>query len=260
MLKEETNKRKYYQKLCKILNKKIKKLYKTLIDNSIHISNISNIEDTKIRNDLDISKIVSAKKNNNNVKDSKILKVTNTNLIDFTTIGRSLTMSLKNKIRKLSYRPDKNPVDIKKLKNCKTKLEKNKLNKKKTKSNAKPSNKSKKNSLISYNISKSFNKEDNNENNELNKFLQLAKSDKNTNKLKQNYFKDKSSNNAININRMNLSSIFSDNSQNSILDSKRKKRNAIIETDDSKKKFNIDYNNIKKKNNLLSLENNHIIK
>ena len=260
MLKEETNKRKYYQKLCKILNKKIKKLYKTLIDNSIHISNISNIEDTKIRNDLDISKIVSAKKNNNNVKDSKILKVTNTNLIDFTTIGRSLTMSLKNKIRKLSYRPDKNPVDIKKLKNCKTKLEKNKLNKKKTKSNAKPSNKSKKNSLISYNISKSFNKEDNNDNNELNKFLQLAKSDKNTNKLKQNYFKDKSSNNVININRMNLSSIFSDNSQNSILDSKRKKRNAIIETDDSKKKFNIDYNNIKKKNNLLSLENNHIIK
>ena len=57
-LREETNKRKYYQKLCKILNKKIKKLYKTLLDNSIQISNISNIDDTKIRNELDINKIL----------------------------------------------------------------------------------------------------------------------------------------------------------------------------------------------------------
>ena len=64
----------------------------------------------------------------------------------------------------------------------------------------------------------------------------------------------------IDQNRLNLSSIFSDNSQNSMIGSKVKNRNEIIETDDSKKKFNIDFSNIKKKNNLLSLENNNINK
>ena len=260
MLKEETNKRKYYQKLCKILNKKIKKLYKTLLDNSIHISNISNIEDSKIRKELDISKILSTNKAKNNIK------VPNSQLIDFSNYGRSLTMNLKNRIKKLSFRPDeaqKSAIDINKLQNHKKKLEKNKLNKKKikSKSKAKLSNKSKKKSLISFNISKSFNKSNNAEsNNELCKILKLTKNDKNTKNLKPNYFKDKSSNN-ITQNRLNLSSIFSDNSQNLMIGPKAKNRNEIIETDDSKKKFNIDNcSNIKKKNNLLSLENNNINK
>jgi len=255
-LKEETNKRKYYQKLCKILNKKIKKLYKKLLDNSIHISNISNIDDTRIRNELDISKILSTNNNDNNN-----LKFSNSPLMEY--YGRSLTMSLKNKIRKLSFRPDESKLnDINSLQNYKKKLEKSKLNKKKTRtrSKAKLSNKSKKKSLISLNISKSFNKSNNNENNELNKFLKLTKSDKNTNKTKPNYFNVKSSNNNIAQNKLNLSSIFSDNSQNSMVGSKVKNRNEIIETDDSKKKFNIDFSNIKKKNNLLSLENNNINK
>ena len=92
------------------------------------------------------------------------------------------------------------------------------------------------------------------------KLLKLNKSDKKTNKLKQNYFKDKSSKNNINQNKINLSSIFIDNSKNSILESKVKNRDEIIETDESKKKLNIDYNNIKMKNNLLSLENKKIFK
>ena len=78
--------------------------------------------------------------------------------------------------------------------------------------------------------------------------------------MKQNYFKDKSSKNNINQNKINLSSIFIDNSKNSILESKVKNRDEIIETDESKKKLNIDYNSVKMKNNLLSLENNKIFK
>ena len=229
-LRKEIDKRNHYLKLFKKSNNKIKKLYSKLVNNSIDLSNnLDKIDilDTQICDNLDITKIMLNNINNTFNRNNSLNKNNNEN---------------KNKLNKNSDKidnlKDKNR-NIKKISsnsfnsNKKTKTYyKKKITKQISKFNMKNKSKTEQifinlnQPLVIFNTSKSFDYKDTkykNENNIYNKFMTLTnksiylnKNIFNHNNVEENIFNN-------NQNKINLSSIISDNSQNTILEEKNKK-------------------------------------
>ena len=229
-LRKEIDKRNHYLKLFKKSNNKIKKLYSKLVNNSIDLSNnLDKIDilDTQICDNLDITKIMLNNINNTFNRNNSLNKNDNEN---------------KNKLNKNSDKidnlKDKNR-NIKKISsnsfnsNKKTKTYyKKKIAKQISKFNMKNKSKTEQifinlnQPLVIFNTSKSFDYKDTkykNENNIYNKFMTLTnksiylnKNIFNHNNVEENIFNN-------NQNKINLSSIISDNSQNTILEEKNKK-------------------------------------
>ena len=229
-LRKEIDKRNHYLKLFKKSNNKIKKLYSKLVNNSIDLSNnLDKIDilDTQICDNLDITKIMLNNINNTFNRNNSLNKNDNEN---------------KNKLNKNSDKidnlKDKNR-NIKKISsnsfnsNKKTKTYyKKKITKQMSKFNMKNKSKTEQifinlnQPLVIFNTSKSFDYKDTkykNENNIYNKFMTLTnksiylnKNIFNHNNVEENIFNN-------NQNKINLSSIISDNSQNTILEEKNKK-------------------------------------
>ena len=245
-LRKEIDKRNRYLKLFNESNKKIKNLYSQLVNDSIDLSN--NIDklgylDTQICDNLDISKIVL-----NNINNASNMDSPNPNNKKENNININNCFSLNSK--KTNKIDKKSSNSLNSNKKSKTNF-KNKGKKQISKFNI--NNKSQTEQifinlnqpLLIFNSCKTFNNRDDynkDETNIYNKFMTLINKsnyldDKN---ISQNYIKDNILNNKDNKEKkleINLSSYsISDNSHNSILNSKFKENLKIGEEKEEKNK------------------------
>ena len=235
-LEKQIQKRNHYLKLLNESNKKIKNLYSQLVNTSIDITkNIDKIGilDTQIINNVDLSKIVL-----NNINNEIILSPpSNKNKSDLNI--RNISINNKNMNKK-----DKNILSSCSLKsNKKTKSNINKRVKKKiSKFNIRNDNKIEKifinlnQPVLIFNTSKSFDKKENKDKIGENIYNKCQTLTKKNNYIKDNIFKKNYTQNNIlnndkeNKSQINILSFISDNSQNSIIDSKILEKNSLFES------------------------------
>ena len=230
-LRKEIEKRNNYLKLFNESNKKIKDLYSQLVNNSIDLSKSifkMDILDTEICNNLDISKVVLKNFNNNNI---------------FNISNSQNNKKPINKFNSLNIK-DRNKIDKNISSNSLDFSRKHKTNYKNgIKKHISKFNKKKKNNIekiyinlnqpvLILNTSKTFDNRESKDKNDVfpsDKFLTLTNkinNIKDNNIFNKNYIKKNIlNNNKENQSQIDILPLLSDNSHNTILDTKRKKNN-----------------------------------